>query len=63
VHYREIRHLSMLVAFTDLIAVKDSTNKTAESTCVWTVKFSKCFPRNCAKLRKIALQTVSWMSG
>lgn len=48
-HYRKIRHLSTLVAFTDLIAVNDSTNKTAESTR--TAKFPKCFPRNCAKLR------------
>lgn len=30
-HYREIRRLSALVAFTDLIAVNDNANKTAKS--------------------------------
>lgn len=47
----KIRHLSTLVAFTDLIAVNDSNNKTAESTRTRTAKFPKCFPKNCAKLR------------
>jgi len=56
-HYRKIRHLSTLVAFTDLIAMNDSTNKTAESTRIQTAKFPECFFSE--ELRKNAPQTVS----
>jgi len=48
-HYRKIRHLSTLVAFTDLIAMNDSTNKTAESTRIQTAKFPECFFRRIAQ--------------
>lgn len=43
--HRKIRHLSTPVAFTDLITVNDSANKTeTESRCVRAAKFSEHFP-------------------